>query len=405
MVGHEVTDLEKALCRVGVAQEMNRIAGSVVVLADRALRDASVVMDGEKIVAIESGTTGATWFENSLILPGFIDLHTHGRLGRDTARLDADLLRKYAWTGTTSLLPTYVAPTLDEMMGWLGQAEELQKSRPAGVAEIISAHLEGPFIDPANRGGIAEDACLAPSVEMMESFLRSPVFRYMTLSPYLPGAIEMIRHLSEAGRVCVAGHSRGSAEIFDEAHRAGLRGICHFLNNNTAFEDVFSEKGVRRPTLDEVALIYDDVFLEMICDLQHVDPVFIKLAHRIKGAEGIAVVTDSISAAGLPEGVYDYHDGRKYEIKDGGVHECETGGRFGSCVTQIEEFANLVGKVGISHVDAARMCALTPAAILGVESRKGSLAVGKDADIVVADRDTFELRAVYARGRLVEPAA
>ena len=384
---------------------MNRISGSVVVLSDKVLRDASVVIDGEKIIAIESGTTGAAHFDNSLILPGFIDLHTHGRLGHDAAQIDADLLHKYAWTGTTSLLPTYVAPTLDEMMGWLRQTEALQKSRPAGVAEIIGAHLEGPFIDPANRGGIAEDACLAPSTEMMESFLSSPLFRYMTLSPYVPGAMEMIRQLSKAGRVCVAGHSRGSANVFHEAHRAGLKGVCHFLNNNTALEDVFSERGVRKPTLDEIALIYDDVFLEIICDLQHVAPVFLTLAHRIKGPEGIAVVTDSISAAGLKEGIYELHDGRKYEISGGGVHECETGGRFGSCVTQVEEFANLVGKVGISHVDAAQMCALTPARILGVESRKGSVAAGKDADLVVADRDSYEIRAIYVRGRLVEPAA
>ena len=384
---------------------MKNISGSVVVLSDKVLRDASVAMDNERIVAIEAGATGATHYDNSLILPGFIDLHTHGRLGQDTADLDADLLHKYAQTGTTSLLPTFVAPTADEMVKWLHKAEALHKRPPAGVAQVIGAHLEGPFIDPRNRGGIAQESCLAPGTDMLARFLQVSSFKYMTLSPSVPGAIDLIRQLSEAGRVCVAGHSRGSIGVFEQAYQAGLKGMCHFLNNNLTLEEVFSEGGVRRPTLDEVALIHDDVFLEIICDLQHVDPTFITLAHRMKGPGRIAVVTDSISAAGMPEGIYALPDGREYEIKNGGAHECATGGRFGSCVTQVQEFANLVGKIGISHVDAAQMCALTPARILGVESRKGSLAIGKDADIVVLDQNSYEINAVYVRGSLVAPAA
>jgi len=154
--------------------------------------------------------------------------------------------------------------------------------------------------------------------------------------------------------------------------------------------------------MDEAALLHEGVFLEIICDLQHVDPVYIKMALKLKGAERIAVITDSVSAAGLPEGVYEYHDGTKYEVKDGGVHECETGVRFGSCVNQVEEFANLVETIGTSHHEAARMCALTPAEILNVDSRKGSLDPGKDADILVLDRDTYEIQAVFAKGIRVE---
>jgi len=381
---------------------VEKISGSMVVLPNRLVREATVVMEGEKIAAVSPGRA-ACHFDNSLLLPGFIDLHTHGRLGQDTGEVNADLLLKYASTGTTSLLLTRDGGPMDAMLGWLRQVEELHRDRPAGRAEILGAHLEGPFIDPANRGGISEAACLAPSVEMAEGFLSSPAFRYMTISPYLDGAVEVIARLSAAGKICVAGHSRGSTEVFEAARRAGLRGVCHFLNNNSRLEDVFKEAGVRKPTLDEVALLHDDVFLEIICDLQHVDPAFIRLAHRIKGPGRIAVVTDSISAAGLPEGIYEYHDGRKYEIKDGGVHECDTGGRFGSCVTQVEEFANLVSELGISFVHAARMCALTPAEILGVQSRKGSLDPGKDADVLVLDRDSFEIKAVYVRGRRVEP--
>jgi len=381
---------------------VEKIAGNTIVLAERLLRDSSIVVEDGKIGAIESGTAGAEHFKNSIILPGFIDLHTHGRLGQDTERMDEELLLKYAQTGTTSFTPTYCEATIEDTIKWLNKVEELKKSNPRGVAEILWAHVEGPFIDPPNRGGFKEDDCLVPTAEMVDAFLESPVFKYMTVSPYVEGAIDVIKRLSEAGVICVSGHSRGSTELFEKAYRVGLKGICHFFNNNDLLDDVFKEGGVRKPTLDETALIHDDVFLEIICDFQHVDPVFIKLAYRLKGPGRIAVVTDSISAAGLPDGIYDYHDGRKYEVKDGGVHECEGGGRFGSCVTQVVEFANLVDELGFSYIDGARMCALTPAEILGVDSRKGSLASGKDADILVLDRDTFEIKAVFVKGQRVE---
>lgn len=380
---------------------MEKIAGNTIVLADRLLRDSSIVVEDSKIVAIESGTGGAEDFKNSIILPGFIDLHTHGRLGQDTEQMDTDMLLKYAQTGTTSFTPTYCEASIEETIKWLNTVKELKKSNPQGVAEILWAHVEGPFIDPPNRGGFKEEDCLLPTDEMVDEFLRSPVFKYMTVSPYVEGAINVIKRLSEAGIICVSGHSRGSDELFEEAYRAGLKGICHFFNNNDLHDDVYKEGGVRKPTLDEAALLYDDVFLEIICDLQHVDLVFIKLAYKLKGPGRIAVVTDSISAAGLPDGVYTYHDGRKYELKDGGVHECEGGGRFGSCVTQVMEFANLVDTLGISYIDATRMCALTPAEILGVDSRKGSLESGKDADIIVVNRDTFEIEAVFVKGHRV----
>ena len=380
---------------------MAKIAGSTVVLPESIAADISIVFEDGKITALEPGGSGAEYFDNSVILPGFIDLHTHGRLGQGIDQLDSDLLLKYARTGTTSFLPTYGSRgTLNEMQ-WLDRVDDLKKNPKAGVAEVLGAHLEGPFIDPVNRGGINEKDCLVPTEEMLQAFLAAPGLRYMTVSPYVDGALDVIKKLSDNAIICVSGHTRGRPGILEGAVDAGLKGVCHFLNNNTRSSDVFKEAGVRKPTIDEMALLHDDLFLEIICDLQHVDPVFIKIAYRLKGPSRIAVITDSISASGMPEGIYEHHDGRKYEIKDGGVHECATGGRFGSCVNQVEEFGNLIEKIGVALHEAARMCALTPAEILGVDSRKGSLEVGKDADILVVDRDTYEVIAVYVKGARV----
>jgi len=375
------------------------------VLPDRIVRNASILFEDCKITGLEQGSSGSESFDNSVILPGFIDLHTHGRLGQAVLDIDHNLLLKYARTGTTSFLAGEGGVDYDTLKKWLGRLEDLMSDPTPGEAEVLGAHVEGPFIDPENAGGIRKGTYLEPTDETVGYFASVPVIKYTTISPYVKGAIDAIKRLSEAGIICVSGHSRGSADLLKKAHDAGLRGICHFLNNNSHYSDVFKEAGVRKPTIGESALLYDDMHLEIICDLQHVDPVFIKIALKLKGPSKIAVITDSILVAGLPEGIYPRTDGRKVEVKDGGVHLVEGGGRCGSCVNQVQEFANLVDKIGVSFPDAARMCSLTPAQILGVESRKGSLEPGKDADILVIDRDTFDIKAVFVKGHQVNLAA
>ena len=380
---------------------MNKISGNIIVLPDRLIRNASLLFDAGKITGLETGDSDSESFDNSIVLPGFIDLHTHGRLGQDMLDIDHELLLKYARTGTTSLLAGEGGVDLESLKKWLEQLEALMNDPVPGEAEVLGAHVEGPFIDPENAGGIQKGTYLVPTDETIRYFASSPVVKYMTVSPYVEGAIDAIRQLSEAGIICVSGHTRGNAELLKQAHTAGLRGICHFLNNNSHYSDVFKEPGVRKPTICESALLYDDMHLEIICDLQHVDPAFIEIALKVKGPSRIAAITDSILVAGLPDGIYSRVDGREVEVKDGGIHLVEDGGRCGSCVNQVEMFANLVDKIGVSLSDAARMCSLTPAQILGVDSRKGSLEQGKDADILVVDRDTFDIKAVFVKGHRV----
>ena len=377
---------------------MNKISGNIIVLPDRLIRNGSLLFEGGKITGLEPGDSDSEYFNNSIILPGFIDLHTHGRMGQAVFDIDHDLLLKYARTGTTSLLAGEGGVNLESLKKWLERLQELVNDPFPGEAEVLGAHVEGPFIDPENAGGIQKGTYMVPTDETIKYFISSPVVKYMTVSPYVEGAIDAIRRLSESGIICVSGHSRGTADLLKKAHDAGLRGICHFLNNNSHYSDVFKEPGVRKPTICESALLYDDMHLEIICDLQHVDPVFIKIALKLKGPSRIVAITDSILVAGLPDGIYPRIDGREVEVKDGGIHLVKGGGRCGSCVNQVEIFANLVDRVGVSLSDAARMCSLTPSQILGVDSRKGSLEQGKDADILVVDRDTFDIKAVFVKG-------
>jgi len=372
------------------------IKAGCVVLEDRVLSNAFVSISNGVItdISLNKPVTKTIDYSNCLLLPGFIDLHTHGRMGIDTADIGSDLLKAYARTGTTALLPTF-GSSLESIEKWLSVINNLSQ-RP-GHAKVLGTHAEGPFIDPVNRGGINEKVCIAPDKHVIDSLLEKGNLRYMTVSPFVQGSLETIRYLSERKVICVCGHSRGDETLFEKAVDAGIQGICHWYNNNSALQ-LMLEPGVHKPTLCDCALLYDNIFLEIICDLQHVSPVFIKMAYKLKGAGKIAIVTDSISASGLKEGIYKCHDGRKFEIKDGGVHLLATGGRFGSCVAQPVEFANLVEKVGITMPEAARMCSLTPAEILGVDKTLGSIKVGKSADLIVLHKDSFEIKDVFIDG-------
>ena len=378
-----------------------KIKVPTAVVEDQLLDNAVITLENGIIVNVVSYGFDTSTFDKSIALPGFIDLHTHGRLGVSMFDIGNELLHKYALTGTTSLLASEGGLTVEEIFDWRHRVREVMRSEQADCAEVLGIHLEGPFIDPCNAGAIRLGTYLTPDNSLVDRFLAFEELKYITISPFVPGAIDAIKRFSDNNIVCVSGHSRGDAALFEQAHKAGLKGICHFLNNNCRMEDVFKEPGVRKPTMDEAALIYDDVHLEIICDLEHVDPVFIKMALKIKGPKKIAVITDSILVSGLTDGIYRCIDGREVELKKGNVHLVKDGGRCGSCITQVQAFANLVEHLDVSYPAAARMCSLTPAEIIGVADRKGSLSVGKDADIIILDRDTFEILAVYVRGNLV----
>lgn len=375
---------------------------AAAVLQDKLVEDAAITFEDGIVTDIKNKSAGTPTFPNALALPGLIDLHTHGRLGISMVDINHDLLEKYAQTGTTSLLATKGGLTLNETGVWIDNAHNIMQDQRDNEAEILGIHLEGPFIDPTNAGAVRPGTYMVPNEELMKEILAYPDLKYMTISPFVPGAIDAIKLLSQNNIICVSGHSSGDSKLFKQAHAAGLKGICHFLNNNCRLEDVFHEPGVRKPTMDEAALLYDDVHLEIIGDLRHVDPAFIKIAIKVKGPHKIAMISDSLFVSGLPDGIYTRPDHREVELKNGDVHLVGNGnGRCGSCMNQVEIYANLVERMDVPHEQAACMCSLTPAEILGVQDRKGSLAAGKDADIVIVDRSTYEILAVYTKGNLV----
>src|SRR5918997_7102752 len=307
------------------------------------------------------------------ICPGFIDLQINGafgvEVGPDLEAL-AKLARELPKTGTTSFLPTAVSWPTERYDSFLEALKDA--SRPPG-ANILGAHIEGPFLAPARRG--AHDlANLRPvDLDLTKRLVTSGMVRMMTLAPELPGAKEAIRLLTEGGSVASAGHTDASYEGTLRAIDAGLSMGTHLYNAMGPFTH-------RAPGTVGALLADDRVRAGIIADGVHVHEGALRLAYRQKGPEGLALVTDAIEAAGMPPGEYEL-SGRKVRLEDGEIR-LPDGTLAGSVLTMDRAVSNTVELLRVPIRDAVRMATQTPAEILGIHS-KGRIVPGADADLVL----------------------
>ncbi|MFN2140184.1 MAG: amidohydrolase family protein, partial [Candidatus Promineifilaceae bacterium] len=221
------------------------------------------------------------------------------------------------------------------------------------------------------------------------------VIRQVSFAPELPGALELTDRLVELGIVAAAGHSSAKE---DEAAAAIERGLSHMIHIWSAQSTTVREGPWRKPGLLEVSLVYDDLTVEMICDNKHLPPTLMKLAYKCIGPDRLCVISDATSGAGLPEGTIFRMGEMEYEVHDGvGMvfdHSC-----FAGSTTLINDMIPiLVEHVGVPLAQAVRMASLTPARVIGVSDRKGSLEAGKDADIALFNED-FSTAGVLINGR------
>lgn len=343
-----------------------------------------VVVDG---LIAASGDAPVVDLGNRWIAPGFIDLHVHGgggaQFNTDAASEVAEVAAFHARHGTTSLLATTVAAAVPDLLTSLHAIRAAADERRG--ARILGAHLEGPFVSRDRPGAMDAASFLRVDLEVARRLVLAAegCVSMMTLAPELPGALELIGELVEAGVVVSLGHSAASFEQAVAAVRAGARSVTHLFNAMAPF-------GHRAPGLVGAALELAELNCELICDGVHVDPVGLRLALRSKGAGGLRLVTDAVSAAGMPDGVYPL----------GPASVLVLGGRAtvagldtlaGSTLTMDAAVRNAVGLMGVSVPDAVAMASSVPARVLGLDDRLGSIAPGFDADLVVLDD---ELRAV-----------
>jgi N-acetylglucosamine-6-phosphate deacetylase len=307
------------------------------------------------------------------ICPGFIDLQINGAFGVEVQpdpEALAKLARELPKTGTTSFLPTAVSWPTERYDSFLEALKDA--SRPPG-ANILGAHIEGPFLAPARRG--AHDlANLRPvDLDLTKRLVTSGMVRMMTLAPELPGAKEAIRLLTEGGSVASAGHTDASYEEVLRAIDAGISMGTHLYNAMSPFTH-------RAPGVVGALLADDRIRAGIIADGIHVHEGALRVAYRQKGLEGLALVTDAMEAAGMPPGEYEL-SGRKVRLEDGEVRMPD-GTLAGSALTMDQAVQNAVELLPIPLQEAVSMATQTPAEILGMPG-KGRIVPGADADLVL----------------------
>ena len=342
----------------------------------------AVARRGERAIPTDAQRLDA---RGGSVAPGLIDMHMHGLHGHDmmdgqAASLQAmsAVLPRY---GVTSFAPTTVTAALQSIDAALQAAQEARQAATPG-AEILGVHIEGPYLSAQERGAHRADLLRAPDAEDYPMFWKfGDLIRSFTLAPELPGALDLIRQLKERGILISAGHSIAMDMEMERAVEAGVSHVTHMFGNMGTLRRL----NLRRVAgLVEYTLLDDRLTTEIIGDGFHISPSLTKLILKQKGPEHLAVITDGSPLTGRPPGAYRVW-GIDVIVEEKIAFVADRSAYAGTVATLDQCLARVIDNAAITFKDALRMVTLTPATILSVAHRKGSLEAGKDADIVILD--------------------
>jgi N-acetylglucosamine-6-phosphate deacetylase len=330
------------------------------------------------------------------LAPGFIDLHVHGALGRDSMEASAEAFRAicdfHATGGTTSLLLTTVTAPPETLGGVLGAVRDCigrraPPSRPTGA--IAGVHVEGPFISRAKCGAQREEFIQDPSPAGVQQLLEyADVIKRITIAPELAGALEAIENFHAHGISVSGGHSNAWDEDARAAFERGMRSVTHTFNcmSNARRRGVYRVGG-----LLEFALSEPQISCELIADGHHVSPTLMKMLYRAKGCGGICLVTDATAGAGLRDGSQFSLFGNDCVVEAGVCLLADRSALAGSAAQMIYVVRTMASKVNVPLHEAIAMATQNPARAIGLDT-KGRLAVGADADFVILSPELDVLR-------------
>ncbi len=368
------------------------------------------VIDG--VILIESGKisyvgkreaidlTGYTEIDASdrIIFPGLIDLQVNGAGG--VMYNDADdndlvqISKATASTGVTSLLATVLTDKGENLIKKVAQISKfIEKGKKPG-SEVIGIHLEGPYLNPKKRGAHSKDYLESPDIAHFQKIEKSAKgnLKIVSLAPELPNALELIKYIKSKGIRCSLAHTQASFDDVIEAIHAGLDMATHLYNAMGGLDS-------REPGTVGAVLSSDAMSFGVICDGKHVHPMSLKVALRARGLEKVFMVTDAVSPLGTSMTSYKLY-GIDVVIQDGGCYT-QDGILAGSATPLLTGVKNGVELVGLPIQDAIRLATANPARESGIFHKKGSIEVGKDADIVICKKD-FTLENVFIKGSLFD---
>lgn len=384
------------------------INGRVITEA-RIISNASVLIVNDKIAEVSAGDItcmDATVIDvgGNYISPGFVDIHVHGGGNRDFMDGSVDAFLRIAETharyGTTSMVPTTLTSEKEHLLHTLAIYDEANGLNQQG-SQFLGMHLEGPYFALSQRGAQDPKYIRNPDPnEYEEVIAKSRSISRWSAAPELPGAIEFGRYLGKHGILAAIAHTDAIYEEVIEAVEAGYSLATHLYS---AMSGVTRRNAFRYAGVIESAFLIDHMDVEVIADGVHLPAPLLKLIYKIKGPDRIALITDAMRAAGMPPGesiLGNKDTGLKVLVEDGVAKLPDRSAFAGSVATADRLVRTMMELADVPIVEAVRMMSLTPARIMNVDSQKGSLAVGKDADITVFD-DKINIFMTVIKGQVL----
>jgi N-acetylglucosamine-6-phosphate deacetylase len=369
------------------------------VIHDRIERDQRILIEDGVIRAIAAhldAPAGAARIDarDATVVPGFIDVHVHGALDADAMDASPGALRAmarfYTSRGVTSFLPTTMtAPRahIDAALATIGQEMNRGGADEELSAQILGAHVEGPFINPKRCGAQAPDQMRPADPAEYLPWFESGAVKLITVAPEIDGCMQLIMDAARYGVAVAIGHTDATFDQAQAAFAAGANQATHTYNAMRGLHH-------REPGTLGAVMVNDAAFAQLICDNVHVHPAAMLALYRCKGPDKIAVITDAMEATGLGDGDFVLAPNTVYVRA--GVARLANGALAGSTLTMDVAFRNIIAATGCSVAEAARMCSSTPAASIGLAEHKGRIAPGFDADLVILDRDLRVVRTIVA---------
>ena len=365
------------------------------------LEGGSVIVEDGKIAEVSNNSfviEGAEVIDakGCDIVPGGIEMHVHGGGGRDFMEGDEEAFRvaidAHMQYGTTSIFPTLSSSTVPMIEK---ACETCTKLMAEPNSPILGLHLEGPYFNPKQAGAQIPEWIKAPVKEEYEYLLEKwPCLKRWDEAPELEGSHEFIKCCCKHGVLPSIGHTRAKYEEVAAANELGMTHATHFYN---AMPVVYKNREFKETGTVESIFALENMTVEMIADGIHVPPVMLRMIYQIKGVERTALITDALAcAASKDDTAFD----PRVVLEDGVCKLADRSALAGSIATMDRLVRTCVQQAGIPMEDACRMISETPAKIMGVYDRKGSLEKGKDADIIFFDKDQ-ELTFVMQMGRIV----
>ena len=332
-------------------------------------------------------------------VPGYIDTHVHGGGGHDiNDNTEASILGTrdfYQQHGVTTIVPTWMALSLPDLEQGLDSLRKVRRLNAPGKADILGAHLEGPFLNPTYNGSQPKENIVPideRNVRIYEEY--RDVITRTTIAPEYGHNLDFFPGIVALGIQISMGHSQAVIAQAEEGMKRGATSVTHLYN---AMSQTHKEGPFRIGGLVEAGLTFDGLYAETICDGFHLPDELLRIAYRCKGPDKMLVVSDACLCAGMPSGTVVHTGGVTFHVEDG-ISMNETRTSFASSTTPLDGMVrHLVVHTGLPVEDVLRMAAATPARLLGLYDRKGSIAEGKDADINLVDAG-FNIVRTFCKG-------